>query len=376
MSSFRLNPLQRVGLLIAAALIAWFLWEQIAENGLSETSWLPPILAIVAIIFVAAHGFELRKSATALDPNSTAVGPTESQLPIVSKRWRLPLIIAAVAIPVVGFIVQSLTGEKAADEAVTTKLYESSADGTMDAAAAPMSDAGITARANDLSRRLGIPVDTIERNIREMEAREGHNAIPGNVASSTSSAVSTYRFDRASLQLPNDWHWLSRADASILGAKADALTEAQGLGAKGGTNIVLVAGNALDDAKRSIATVRLSVRPGKAASQIEMRQALREPQAGIGREIVAEAERTASAMRRLPTTSYYRVTGGAFRQNASVVCLWTAFEYDVGKGPTVSDTWVCPLSDRTLKLSTSYAKAHAARFATMNEHIWRSLEAR
>lgn len=378
MGGIKLNRLQRVGLLIAAALIAWFLWEQIAENGLSETGWLSPVLAIVAILLVATHGIELRRSPTALASNVAAVDNSEPTLRTAPKGWRLILLIAAAAIPMVGIVALSLFGEKAADEAATTKVYASAADGAIDPAAdaMPMSDADITARANELSRRLGIPADAIERNIREMEARDGRGAMRDDLVSRTDSSFFAQRLDRVSLQLPKDWRWLDRTAAAALGAKANAVTSAQGLGENSDTNDVLIAGNALDDDERSIATVRLSIRPGKAASQIEMRQALREPQAGIGREIVAEAEKTASALRRLPTTSYYRVTGGAFRQNASVVCLWTAFEYDVGKGPTASDTWICPLGDRTLKLSTSYAKAHAARFATMTDHIWRSLDAR
>lgn len=377
MGSIKLGRFQRIGLLIAAILVAWLLWEQVDDNGLDGTSWLPPILAIITILLVATHGIDLQKSATAVDPRAASIGSSQSDLRISPKGWKLIFLIAAVAIPVVGIVALSLFGEKAADEA-TTEAYESAADDAMGASAEalPMSDANIAARANELSRRLDIPAAAIERNIREMEAREGHGVMPDDLVSPTDSGFFAQKIDRYALRLPKNWRWLDRPDAAALDAKANALTSAQGFGANAGTNDVLIAGNALDDTKRSIATIRLSVRPGKAASQVEMRQALQEPQSSIAREIFAEAEKTASAMRRRPTTSYYRVIGGAFRQNASVVCLWTGFEFDVGKGPTVSDTWICPLGDRTLKLSTSYSKAYAARLATTIDHTWRSLEAR
>lgn len=58
MGELKLNRFQRVGLLIAAILIAWLLWSQIDENGLDETNWLLPIIAIVAILLVASNGWE------------------------------------------------------------------------------------------------------------------------------------------------------------------------------------------------------------------------------------------------------------------------------------------------------------------------------
>lgn len=349
MSSFKLNRLQRVGLLITATLIAWFLWEQIAENGLSETSWLSPILAIAGILLLATHGIAQEKLTTVVDLSATDVGHEKSRFRIAPINWRLGLLFAVVTIAVVSIIALSLSRVRATDEVdAVTRMDDV--------------EGRIRARAN---ARSTAPTD---EQIDELFHRREQSGKPRTFFSK--------RFEQVSIQLPSGWHWLNRDDATALDESAEAFTSSIGFDAKSEPNNVLAAGKAVDDTGRSIATVRLSLRPGKAASQIEMRQALREPQASIRREIVAEAEKTASAMRRLPTTSYYRVTGGAFRQNASVACLWTAFEYDVGRGPTVSDTWVCPLGDRTLKLSTSYAKVNAAQFANTIEHIWRSLDAR
>lgn len=58
MGERKLSRLQRAGLLIAAILIAWLLWTQIDENGLDDTNWLIPILAIVAMLLFASHGWE------------------------------------------------------------------------------------------------------------------------------------------------------------------------------------------------------------------------------------------------------------------------------------------------------------------------------
>ena len=62
-------------------------------------------------------------------------------------------------------------------------------------------------------------------------------------------------------------------------------------------------------------------------------------------------------------------------RNPYLVCSLSSFEGDLGRGPLISDTWVCPLGDRTIKLSTSYEKGLQSIYRPTVEHVWRSLKA-
>lgn len=193
------------------------------------------------------------------------------------------------------------------------------------------------------------------------------------IAGENHSAFERKAFDRVSISLPRNWRWMGASDAQALNTNSEALTESVGVGVGQGNNTILVAGNAFNDARVSVATVRLSVRSGPTIGQAELRDALKEPQEPISQEIREDAEKTAAAMRKLPQMKYDNVTGAALRENGNIVCAWTRFEYDLGKGPTVSDTWVCPVSDRTFKLGTSYEKRRANLFAATVDYVWRSI---
>lgn len=193
------------------------------------------------------------------------------------------------------------------------------------------------------------------------------------IAGENPSAFERKAFDRVSISLPRNWRWIGESDAQALNTNSEALTESLGVGVGQGNNTILIAGNAFNDARVSVATVRLSVRSGPTIGQAELQDALKEPQEPINREIREVAEKTAVAMRKLPQMQFYSVTGGGLRQNGSMVCMWTAFEYDLGKGATASDSWVCPSADRTFKLTTSYAKSHANLYAATVDYVWRSI---
>lgn len=187
------------------------------------------------------------------------------------------------------------------------------------------------------------------------------------------SSFFTKDFNGITVSLPKSWKWMDHADAESLNTNTEAVGESVGMKIDQGNNTILVAGNAFNDAEDSVATVRLSARSAPTISQAELRLALNDPQTNIENVLVGQAEHTAMSMRKLPYVIYYNVIGAGLRQNGSLICTWSAFEFDIGKGPYVSDTWICPLSNRTLKLTTSYSKARANLFAATVDHIWRSL---
>lgn len=182
------------------------------------------------------------------------------------------------------------------------------------------------------------------------------------------SAFARRTFDGVTISLPNDWRPIGKNDAQSLNTASEALS---GIGQ--GNNTILWAANAFDDANVTRATMRLSVRDTATIGQDDLREALTQPQDPIERELMIAAEQGAAAARKLPQTAYYKVTGAGLRENGHIVCTWTGYEYDIGKGPTISDLWVCPATDRTYKFTTSYAKARAALYAPTINYSWRSL---
>lgn len=193
------------------------------------------------------------------------------------------------------------------------------------------------------------------------------------VSTRNSSAFIRQEFAGVSLSVPKDWRSIGENDARSLNTNSEAMSEAVGAPARQGNNTILWAANAIDDGNVTRATMRLSVRADQAGGQREMREALAQPQEAIERELLNAAEEAAPAMRRLPQIKYYNVTGAGLRQNGNIVCVWNGSEYDAGKGPTVSDLWICPVSGRTIKFATSYDKSRAALYAATIDRTWNSL---
>lgn len=190
---------------------------------------------------------------------------------------------------------------------------------------------------------------------------------------SGSSAFVRKHFGDIAIELPANWLWMEQSDAASLNTNSEALARSLGAEVNQGSNAVLAAGNAFNDAKESVATVRLSVRSGTKGGQADMREGLKEPQREVEAMMLIGLEKTAAAMRKHPGMKFYRVRGGGLRQNASLVCTWSGFVYDAGRGAMVSDSWVCPVGNRTVKLTTSYQEERASLFAATVDYMWRSL---
>lgn len=187
------------------------------------------------------------------------------------------------------------------------------------------------------------------------------------------SAFEKKTFDGVSISFPKNWRLIGKSDSDSLNTNSEAMSEAVGMAVKQGNNIILLAAVALDDAGATKATLRLSVREGSEISQFDLREALKEPKDQLEHEIMEAAKPVAEAMNKMPSVSYHLVTGGGIRENNSLICIWTQYEYDLGKGASISDSWVCPASNRTLKLTASYPKSQSALFAATIDYVWRSL---
>ena len=162
-------------------------------------------------------------------------------------------------------------------------------------------------------------------------------------------------------------------DSNALNTNSEAMGDSLGLDVNQADNAILIAGNALDGSNKTTATMRVSVRSRPGLSQADMRQGLSEPQDEIEEELMKAADQTAGQLRKAPHVVLYEVRGAGLRRNDAVVCTWMGFRYDLGRGPMIGDTWICPDSSRTVKLSTSYQESRSALYEATINRMWQSL---
>lgn len=193
-----------------------------------------------------------------------------------------------------------------------------------------------------------------------------------DAAESARQNLRTFRFGESILlTIPKDWTLLDDRQKAILNDKTDESKSPDQQ-----PNQVLFAANKNTDHTNPAATVRLSLRPGSTVSQTDMTEMAKQPGGELREAMRANSE---VVTKRLLATGLLRsskVKEVGFRSNARVTCTFTELENDYGDRVMLGQTWVCPTADKTVKLSTSYRKAEAARFAPTISAIWESLEIR
>lgn len=191
------------------------------------------------------------------------------------------------------------------------------------------------------------------------------------------SAFVTLQFaEVAKIALPRNWTYLDKQIADHLNTSVEASGRIAGFSIKQGDNKILVAANAYDETGKSKATVRLSVRMGQSPSQDDFRELAKQPPQSIQEALLPAAKETADAILKVPGIKSYKVLGVKLDHNEALHCTLSTFEGDYGGRLVILDTWVCPLGDRTLKLSTSYEKRHQAIYRPTIDYVWRSLSAK
>lgn len=188
------------------------------------------------------------------------------------------------------------------------------------------------------------------------------------------STFATVRFgELVQVDLPKNWTYMDRRVADHLNTSSEAVIKLAGVSVGQGDNKILVAANAYDSQGKSRATVRISVRAAPSVTQSQIRELATQSTVTIESQLRPTADETARAMLKVPGVKSYMVRAVKLDQNDSLVCLQSSFEGDLGHGPLIFDTWVCPLGDRTLKLSTSYAKNSRSLYWPTLNLVWQSL---
>jgi len=175
------------------------------------------------------------------------------------------------------------------------------------------------------------------------------------------------------IEVPRNWTYLDQNLRKHLNTTGEAVTRLAGITQNPGENIVLVAGNAYTSFRTPSATLRLSVRRGESPTQTDMREVVKMPKDELAEMLAPVAEETKRVMIGVDGVKSAKAVDSRVSINEGLVCMFFEFESDTSDGVKLSQTYVCPLGNRSVKVSTSYRKSEAAMFRPVIEYVSKSL---
>ena len=175
------------------------------------------------------------------------------------------------------------------------------------------------------------------------------------------------------IDVPRNWTYLDESLRKHLNVAGEAVTRLAGNAPNPGENIVLIAGNAYTSFRTPSATLRLSVRRGEGPTQADMREVAKMPKTALAQMLAPVAEETRRVMIGIDGIRNAKAVDTRVKINQGLICMFFEFETDASDGVKFSQTYVCPLGNRSVKLSTSYRKSEAAMFRPVIEYVSESL---
>jgi hypothetical protein len=178
-----------------------------------------------------------------------------------------------------------------------------------------------------------------------------------------------------SIEAPRHWTVLDENMKNHLNTLSEAVVRIAGLPQSANDNIILIAANAHTSLPSPSATMRLSIRRGNVPSQTEIRELDSLPPDELAQAFQPAAEQTRKMMLSIEGISSAKLVDTRVVKNKSLFCIYVEFETDSIAGTSMSKTYLCPISTKSIKLSTSYRKSEAPLFQPILEHVWQSLHA-
>lgn len=197
-----------------------------------------------------------------------------------------------------------------------------------------------------------------------------------NVLAQSSSFAKLQFGETIFLEVPRNWTYLNEQIRQHLNTGSEAVGRLAGLPVAQGDNQILLAANAFTSFKTPSATVRLSVRPGPGLTQADVRELAKYPKAELDSVFGPILTETARALHSIEGVKYAKALDLQVKSNRYISCIFTEFEYAKPDGISLSQTWLCPMDDKAVKLSTSYRKTEATLFKPVITHVWESLRAK
>lgn len=191
-----------------------------------------------------------------------------------------------------------------------------------------------------------------------------------------SSSFAKLQFGEAIfLEVPRSWAYQNEQVRQHLNTSAEAIGRLAGLTTAQGDNQILLAANAFTTFKTPSATLRLSIRLGSAPTQANILELANYPKAELDSVFGPILEETARALRSMEGVKYVKALDSRIESNKYIKCIFAEFEFAKPDGISLTQTWLCPMGDKSVKLSTSYRKTEAALFKPVITYIWKSLRA-
>lgn len=175
------------------------------------------------------------------------------------------------------------------------------------------------------------------------------------------------------IEVPINWEYLDKNLRRQLNIAGEATVRVAGITPNIGENVILISANAYTSSRTPSATLRLSVRRGKAPTQTEMREASKLPSSVLSQLLEPIADETRRVMLVNSGVKSVTTTASSVLSNRGVICMFFEFEIKSATRTSLYQTYVCPMGERSVKLSTSYNKSEANIFRPITEHVWQSL---
>lgn len=177
------------------------------------------------------------------------------------------------------------------------------------------------------------------------------------------------------LEVPRNWEYSNKQIRQHLDTGSEAVGRLAGFPVAQGDNQILLAANAYTSSKTLSATLRLSVRPGAAPTQADVQEFAKYPKAELNTVFGPMLSETAQLLRSMEGVEYVKALDSRVESNGYINCIFIEFEYAKSDGISLSQSWLCPMGNKAIKLSTSYRKNEAALLKPVIMHVWKSLRA-
>ena len=175
------------------------------------------------------------------------------------------------------------------------------------------------------------------------------------------------------IEAPRNWTYLNDSIKKHINTGSEATVRLAGVSPNNGQNVILIAGNAYTSHRTTSGLFRLSVRYGNSPVQEDMRELAKLPEAEVAQILMPVANLTRKAMLNNKDIKTVKIVSSKVITNNGLVCMFYEFETDLSDGIKLSQTYLCPLGNKAVKLSTSYRKSEASLFRPVVEYIWTSL---
>ena len=179
--------------------------------------------------------------------------------------------------------------------------------------------------------------------------------------------------DDISLAVPSNWKYQDVELSKHINIAADATIRLAGIAQTNIANDVLIAASAYTVHKTSSATLRLSVRSEGQISQAQMKSLTSSSHEDIKKILEPVSKETEKILNSIEGIKAVKKIRAELAYNKNLYCIILEFEISSFDGEKLQQTYVCPIGNKTVKLSTSYRKSERVIFKPVIEYIWLSL---